>query len=181
MWNKENIPDQTGKIAIVTGANSGIGFETALALYQAGAHVIIASRDSNNASGAIKKMKARLGKGSLQTGQLNLSSLVEIRKFAETFHREHNQLHILINNAGVMIPPASKTEEGFELQFGVNFLGHFALTAQLFPILQKTDDARIVTLSSGAYKSAREIDFENYLAMVLSDVEITEEKEMTCR
>jgi len=161
MWNKENIPDQTGKIAIVTGANSGIGFETALALYQAGAHVIIASRDSNNASGAIKKMKARLGKGSLQTGQLNLSSLVEIRKFAETFHREHNQLHILINNAGVMIPPASKTEEGFELQFGVNFLGHFALTAQLFPILQKTDDARIVTLSSGAYKSAREIDFEN--------------------
>ena len=161
MWTKENIPDQTSKIAIVTGANSGIGFETALALYQAGAHVIIASRNLNNAFKALESIKATDGKGSLETGLLNLANLSDVKKFTDNIRKEHGKLDILINNAGVMIPPASKTDDGFELQFGVNFLGHFALTAHLYPLLKKVSGARVVTLSSGAYKSIKHIDFVN--------------------
>ncbi|MBE9461324.1 oxidoreductase [Dyadobacter subterraneus] len=161
MWTKENIPDQTGKIAIVTGANTGIGYQTALALYQAGAHVIIASRSLENASEALNNMEATSGKGSLEKGLLNLASLKDIQKFADNFIKKHKKLDILINNAGVMTPPAAKTNDGFELQFGVNFLGHFALTAHLYSLLKQAPDARVVTLSSGAYKSAQQIDFDN--------------------
>lgn len=161
MWTKENIPDQTGKIAIVTGANTGIGYQTALALYQAGAHVAIISRSLENASEALKSMEATAGKGSLETGVLNLASLNDIKNFADKFKKEHKKLDILINNAGVMTPPAAKTDDGFELQFGVNFLGHFALTAHLYPLLKQASDSRVVTLSSGAYKSAQPIDFDN--------------------
>lgn len=161
MWTKENIPDQTGKIAIVTGANTGIGYQTALALYQAGAHVIIASRSLENASEALKSMEATAGKGSLETGLLKLASLNDIQKFADNFKKDHEKLDILINNAGVMTPPAAKTDDCFELQFGVNFLGHFALTAHLYPILKHASNARVVTLSSGAYKSVQQIDFDN--------------------
>lgn len=161
MWTKENIPDQSGKTAIITGANSGIGYETTLALYQAGAHVIIASRDTVKASEALRKLKITGGKGTLETGVLNLASLASVKEFAGSVKEKHNQLDILVNNAGVMIPPASKTEEGFELQFGVNFLGHFALTAHLYPLLKQVSGARVVTLSSGAHKLAQEIDFDN--------------------
>lgn len=161
MWTKENIPDQTGKIAIVTGANSGIGFEIALGLYQAGAHVILACRNLDNALAALERMKAAAGKGSLEAGLLNLANLSDVKKFTDIIKKEHGKLNILINNAGVMIPPASKTDDGFELQFGVNFLGHFALTAHLYPLLKKATGARVVTLSSGAYKSVQQIDFDN--------------------
>jgi NAD(P)-dependent dehydrogenase (short-subunit alcohol dehydrogenase family) len=160
MWTKNNIPDQTGKTVIVTGANAGIGFETALALYETGAHVILACRNLENAAEALIKIQKKKGSGTLETALLDLSSLSSVKQFAETFIQQHPQLHLLINNAGVMIPPASKTSEGYELQFGVNFLGHFALTGYLYPVLAATPGSRIITVSSLAYLNGS-IDFDN--------------------
>ncbi len=168
MWTKANMPDQTGKKVIVTGANTGVGFETALALYEAGAHVVLACRDAQKATDAIARIQAQPGKGTLEKGILDLADLDAVKRFAETFLSGHKQLHILINNAGVMTagenaPQAPKTAQGFELQFGVNFLGHFALTGYLYPLLRATSGARIVTLSSMA--SIRGvIDFDNLRA-----------------
>lgn len=161
MWTKQNITDQSGKTVIVTGANTGIGFETALALYEAGANVTIACRNKDKAEEAINKMKAIGGKGTLEIGILDLTNLKEIKTFADDFKSKHSKLDILINNAGVMMPPATTTNDGFELQFGVNFLGHFALTAHLFPLLKETPNARIMTLSSGAATLVDGIDFDN--------------------
>ncbi len=160
MWTTKDIPDQKGKIAIVTGANTGIGYETALALYKAGATVVVACRDKEKATQAIAKMETEKGTGSLEIGVLDLASLESVSVFAETFIAQHKQLHLLINNAGVGIPPASKTSEGYELQFGVNFLGHFALTGLLYPLLEATPDSRIVTVSSFGYIGSA-IDFDN--------------------
>lgn len=160
MWTKDNIPSQQGKIAIVTGANTGVGFETALALYEAGAHVVLACRNENKAREAKQRMEEKGGKGSLKVMVLDLTSLAAVKQFADTFLETHQQLHLLINNAGVMTPPASKTMEGFELQFGVNFIAHFALTGRLFPLLNATPGARIVNVSSLAYLHG-EINFDN--------------------
>jgi NAD(P)-dependent dehydrogenase (short-subunit alcohol dehydrogenase family) len=162
------MPDQSGKTAIVTGANAGIGFETALALYEAGARVILACRNLKNAEEALRRIQQQKGKGTLETGILDLSSLSSVKQFAETFTQKHQQLHLLINNAGVMIPPASKTAEGYELQFGVNFLGHFALTGYLYPILNGTPGSRIVTVSSLAYLRGS-IDFDNLKSEISYD------------
>lgn len=160
MWTKNNIPDQSGKTIIVTGANAGIGFETARALYEAGAHVVLACRNLKNAEQAVRQLEEQSGKGSLETAILDLSDLASVKQFAETFKQQHHHLHVLINNAGVMIPPAAKTQDGYELQFGVNFLGHFALTGHLYPVLKNTTGSRIVTLSSMAYLHGT-IDFDN--------------------
>ena len=160
MWTKENIPSQSGKTAIVTGANAGIGFETALALYAAGAHVVLACRDLKKADEASSRIKQQGGTGTLEVALLDLASLESVKQFAVTFSQTHQELHLLINNAGVMIPPASKTTEGYELQFGINFIGHFALTGQLYPLLNATSGSRIVTLSSLAYLYGK-IDFDN--------------------
>ncbi|HTE00005.1 MAG TPA: oxidoreductase [Mucilaginibacter sp.] len=160
MWTTKNIPDQTGKTVIVTGANVGIGYETALALYQAGAQVIIASRDRKKAEEAIAQIKNSGSKGSLEFIELNLASLAAVKQFADEFRQKHSKLEILINNAGVMIPPASKTDEGYELQFGVNHVGHFALTGYLYPVLKETPGSRVVTVSSMAYLHGV-IDFDN--------------------
>jgi NAD(P)-dependent dehydrogenase (short-subunit alcohol dehydrogenase family) len=160
MWTKNNIPDQSGKTIIVTGANAGIGYETALALYEAGAHVILTCRRQDKADETLIKIKKNAGKGSLETGILDLSSLASVKQFAETFLQIHQKLDVLINNAGVMIPPASKTAEGWELQFGVNFIGHFALTGLLYPLIKGTPNSRIVTVSSMAYVHGK-IDFDN--------------------
>jgi len=165
MWTKENIPDQTGKTAIVTGANTGVGYETALALYETGAHVVLACRDLGKAENARTKLLALKGKGSLETAVLDLSDLASVQQFADAFLQQHKALHVLINNAGVMnagkmAPLAAKTAQGYEQQFGVNFLGHFALTGRLYPLLNVTSGARIVTLSSMAYLRGV-IDFDN--------------------
>ena len=160
MYSTKEIPDQTGKTVIVTGGNTGIGYETAFALFQAGANVIIACRNKEKADKAIERMENLSGTGSLEVGILNLASLKSVKDFAQTFIAQRKQLHLLINNAGVATPPASKTSEGYELQFGVNFLGHFALTGLLYPLLQATKSSRIVTLSSNGYQSAV-IDFDN--------------------
>jgi NAD(P)-dependent dehydrogenase (short-subunit alcohol dehydrogenase family) len=141
-WTKNNMPDQAGKTVIVTGANAGIGFETALAFYEKGAHVILACRSLDNAQQAIAKIQKHNGAGSLEAGLLNLANLASIKEFAQTFLQQHRQLHLLINNAGVMIPPASKTDDGFELQFGV------------------TPGSRVITLSSLAYLHGT-INFDN--------------------
>ncbi|WP_333578028.1 oxidoreductase [Sphingobacterium sp.] len=162
MWTKENIPDLTGKTALVTGGNTGIGYETVKALYEKGAKVTLAARDEMKALEAIRNIQETTkGTGILETGILNLSNLAEIKASTDKFKAKHEQLDILINNAGVMIPPASKTDDGFELQFGVNFLGHFALTGHLFSPLKNSSHARVVTLSSGAATFASNIDFEN--------------------
>ncbi len=160
MWTKENIPDQTGKTVIVTGANTGIGYETALALYEAGAHVVLACRNLEKAEDTRIKLQVLNGKGTLETGILDLSDLNSVKHFAKTFLQNHKQLDVLINNAGVAMPPASKTAEGYELQFGVNFLGHFALTGLLYTLLKATPGSRVVTLSSNGYQGSV-IDFDN--------------------
>lgn len=160
MWTKNNIPDLSGKIVIVTGANTGLGYETALALYEKGAHVVLACRDIHKAQQAIAKIKKHKGTGILEVARLNLESLQQINEFSEAFMQKHPQLHVLINNAGVAMPPASKTREGYELQFGTNFLGHFALTGLLYPLLLATPTSRIVTVSSNGYQGAI-IDFDN--------------------
>ena len=160
MWTTKEIPSQKGRTVLVTGANTGIGFETALALFQAGANVIIACRDKSKAETAINAMESRKGAGSLKAGKLDLASLDSVREFAETFIMQYGQLDLLINNAGVASPPLSKTSEGYELQFGVNFLGHFALTGLLYPLLLLTPGSRIITLSSNGYQNAV-IDFDN--------------------
>jgi NAD(P)-dependent dehydrogenase (short-subunit alcohol dehydrogenase family) len=169
MWTKKDMPDQAGSTAIVTGANAGIGFETALALYEAGAQVILACRNLENAEEALLAIQQRAvprgemtkkGQGGLESALLDLSSLESVKGFADRFLQGHPSLHLLINNAGVMIPPASKTAEGYELQFGVNYLGHFALTGYLYPILKTTGGSRIITVSSLAYLHGA-IDFDN--------------------
>jgi len=165
MWTKKNIPDQTGKTIIVTGANTGVGYETALALYEAGAHVVLACRNMKKAEEALTRIKLQPGKGTLEASQLDLSDLNAVKQFADSFLQTHTQLHVLINNAGVMnigvrALQATKTANGYELQFGVNFLGHFALTGYLYPLLNATPGARVVTLSSMAYLNGI-IDFDN--------------------
>ena len=149
------------KVAVVTGANSGIGYETALDLYRKGAKVYVASRNEEKALAAIARMEAESGDGQLIYAHLDLASLGSVRAFADRVLREASRLDFLVNNAGVMIPPPAKTEDGFELQFGVNFVGHFALTGHLFELLAAAPGARVVTLSSLAHRGAG-IDFDNF-------------------
>lgn len=151
----------SNKIALVTGANTGLGYETALALYQKGAKVIVACRSEAKGQEAMKRIKAATGGGELIYGQLDLSSLDSVKAFCEQVSAEQPRLDFLINNAGVMIPPPSKTQDGFELQMAVNFVGHFALTGRLWPLLEKAPAARVVTLSSIAHRGAA-IDFDNF-------------------
>jgi NAD(P)-dependent dehydrogenase (short-subunit alcohol dehydrogenase family) len=160
MWTKENIPNQEGRVVIVTGANVGIGYETALALYEKGAHVVLACRDVEKANQAAEKMKSINSKGSIEVLQLDLSDLDNVKQAAETFKTKYNRLDLLINNAGVMVPPASTTAQGFELQFGTNVLGHYAFTGYLYPLLQATENSRIVTVSSLVYRLGA-IDYTN--------------------
>jgi NAD(P)-dependent dehydrogenase (short-subunit alcohol dehydrogenase family) len=151
----------SGKTAIVTGSNTGIGYETALDLYKKGAKVYVACRNQEKALNAIDRMKADGGTGELVYEQLDLASLRSVKAFADNVIKAESRLDLLINNAGIMIPPPSKTEDGFEIQFGVNFIGHFALTGHLFNLLEATKGSRVVTLSSIAHRGA-EIDFDNF-------------------
>ncbi|HRI51630.1 MAG TPA: oxidoreductase, partial [Pseudomonadota bacterium] len=157
-WNFDSIPDQSGRIAIVTGANTGIGYETARALARKGAWVILACRDLAKASAAAARIQAEQPSGNVQAQPLDLSDLESVARFAERFAAEHDRLDLLINNAGVMVPPKSQTKQGFELQLGTNHLGHFALTAHLLPLLRRTPGARVVVVSSGAHHMGH-IDF----------------------
>lgn len=150
-----------GKTAIVTGSNTGLGFETALELYKKGAKVYVACRNKEKGLDAIKRMKSISDGGELIYVHLDLSSLNSVKEFADKVNKTEPRLDLLVNNAGIMIPPPSKSEDGFEIQFGVNFVGHFALTGHLFNLLESTTGSRVVTLSSLAHKGAI-IDFENF-------------------
>jgi NAD(P)-dependent dehydrogenase (short-subunit alcohol dehydrogenase family) len=151
----------SGKTAIVTGANTGLGFETALDLYQRGAKVFVACRNESKGLDAIERMRAISDGGELVYARLDLASLDSVKEFSEKINDIESGLDFLVNNAGVMIPPASKSKDGYELQFGVNFIGHFALTGHLFNLLESTTGARVVTLSSIAHRGAV-IDFDNF-------------------
>lgn len=159
-WTTENIPDQTGKTVIVTGANSGIGFDAARVLAEKGARVILACRSQNKGQEALDKIKARVPNALVELGSLDLSSLESVRSFASWFKQNHNQLDLLINNAGIMTTPFGHTADGFELQLGTNHFGHFALTGLLIDLVQATPNARVVTLSSQAHRIGK-IDFDN--------------------
>lgn len=159
-WTTQNIPNLTGKIAIVTGANSGIGYETAKALAAKGATVVLACRNLEKANRAAAEIRMGYKQAKLDILQLDLADLASVRKFADAFKAKYAQLDWLINNAGIMIPPFTKTADGFEVQFGANHLGHFALTGLLLEVLLKTPNARLVNVSSSAHRMGS-IDFEN--------------------
>jgi NAD(P)-dependent dehydrogenase (short-subunit alcohol dehydrogenase family) len=159
-WNWDLADDQDGRVAVVTGANSGIGFEAARALVLTGARVVLACRDEGRGRAAVERLEEMNSNGSAELALLDLSSLGSVRRFAEGFIRDNERLDLLINNAGVMMPPASKTEDGFELQLGTNHLGHFALTGLLLPLLLSTEGARVVNVSSMAHRAGA-IDFDD--------------------
>lgn len=151
-WTAEQIPDQTGRTAVVTGANSGLGLVTAKELARHGASVVLACRNAEKAQGAAAEVRAAAPGATVVVEALDLGSLDSVRAFAQRFRDGHETLDLLINNAGVMAPPRRTTADGFELQFGTNHLGHFALTGLLLDRLQATSGARVVTLSSGAHR-----------------------------
>ena len=147
-WTFDDIPDQAGRTAIVTGANTGIGFETARMLAQKGAEVIVACRDAQKGKAAVERITTLQASGRVSFAQLDLSDLESVAAFAQWFQASHSRLDLLINNAGVMATPFGHTKQGFELQLGTNHLGHFALTQRLLPTLEATRGARVVVLSS---------------------------------
>lgn len=149
-WTAADVPDQTGRVAVVTGANSGIGYEAASVLAQRGATVILACRNLDKTRAAADRMG-----GTTEVEKLDLSSLSSVRDFADRVHASHTKLDLLVNNAGVMWTPRSTTADGFELQLGTNHLGHFALTGLLLDLLLPVDGSRVVTISSFVHKTGR--------------------------
>jgi NAD(P)-dependent dehydrogenase (short-subunit alcohol dehydrogenase family) len=149
-WTADQIPDQTGRVAVVTGANSGLGLSTARELARHGAHVVLACRNQEKGRAALEDIGANA-----ELAELDLASLYSVKAFAEHFLGTHDGLDLLINNAGLMAPPRGMTADGFEMQFGTNVLGHFSLTAQLIGAMEGREDARVVTLSSNAHKFGR--------------------------
>lgn len=160
-WTLENMPDCTGKTALITGANAGIGYETARALAYKEAQVILACRNRQRGEAALTQIRQEHPQARLSLHILDLASFKDIRRFASEILESYTQLHFLINNAGVMMPPQSKTADGFELQIGVNYLGHFLLTQLLQKRLEATPGARVITLSSIAHRRGR-IDLDNF-------------------
>lgn len=159
-WDSDNVPDQNGRVIVVTGSSSGIGFETARVLAEKGATVIIAVRNQQKGDAAVAKIKAGNDSADVSVMLLDLANLKSVKDFSTQFHEKYSRLDLLINNAGVMVPPYSKTSDGFELQFGTNHLGHFALTGLLMDLVLKTTDSRIVNVSSMAHKSGK-INFDD--------------------
>lgn len=154
-WSTFDIPDQTGKLAIVTGTG-GLGYETALELASRGADVVLAGRNAAKGTESVRKILHEVPGAKIHFEELDLASLASIAAFAERMKASHTALHVLVNNAGVMAPPARRTTaDGFELQFGTNHLGHFALTAQLLPLLRAANQPRVVTVSSGMHHVGR--------------------------
>jgi len=160
-WGVTDIPDLSGRTAVVTGANGGLGLETARALAGAGAHVAMAARNQERAAEAREQIQAGLPAASLTVVPLDLGSLASARSAAEQILAAHETLDLLVNNAGVMGIPEQKTADGFETQFGVDHLGHFALTALLMPALLRAPAARIVTVTSTAHHMGRAVNPDN--------------------
>ncbi len=160
VWTIWNMPDLTGKIIIVTGANSGIGYEAAKAFARKGAHVILACRSKDKAEAALADLLAELPNAQAEIMPLDLASQASVHQFTTAFKAKYDQLDILVNNAGIMMVPYATTEDGFERQFGTNHLGHFALTGLLLDRLLKTPGSRVVNVSSGAHRFGN-MDFDN--------------------
>jgi NAD(P)-dependent dehydrogenase (short-subunit alcohol dehydrogenase family) len=159
-WNIADIPPQMGRLTVVTGT-AGLGYETALALAQAGADIILAGRNEAKGQAAVGKILRSHPNAKINFERLDLASLASVADFANRFARTHSSLDLLVNNAGIMTPPKRQiTADGFELQFGANHLGHFALTAQLLPFLQRGRQPRVVTVSSLAHRAGA-IHFED--------------------
>lgn len=149
-----DLSNLSGKLAVVTGATGGLGYETAEALAGAGATVVVTGRNAQKGAEALARIRARHPKAAISFEALDLSSLAGVESFASSFLARHKTLDILVNNAGVMMPPSRRqTVDGFELQFGTNHLAHFALTARLLPILAATRGARVVTVASIAHRN----------------------------
>jgi NAD(P)-dependent dehydrogenase (short-subunit alcohol dehydrogenase family) len=160
-WSARDIPRLAGKRAIVTGANSGIGYTTALELGRAGAAVVIGCRDETRGAAALERLRGEISDAKITLEALDLSSLASVRKFAERVRSSHAHLDLLVNNAGVMaIPERTLTPDGFEVQFGTNHLGHFALTGLLFDRLLAAERPRVVTVSSGVAAFGK-LDLDN--------------------
>jgi NAD(P)-dependent dehydrogenase (short-subunit alcohol dehydrogenase family) len=154
-WNFIDIPDQSGRTAVVTGANTGLGYETATALAARGARVVLAVRDLDKGTAAADLIARAHPGAAVSVQELDLSSLASIEQATRELRSEHDQLDLLINNAGVMMTPRSTTKDGFELQFGTNHLGHFAFTGRLLDLLVATPLSRVVTVSSLGHRMGR--------------------------
>ncbi len=154
-WTADELPDLSGKTMIMTGGNSGLGYQAALQFARKRAHVVLACRDPGKARAATDAITAAHPAASLEAMTLDLASLASVRAFAETFLSRHRELHVLCNNAGVMALPHRRTADGFEMQLGTNHLGHFALTGLLLEPLLATSGARVVNVSSGAHRFGR--------------------------
>ncbi|HET6394924.1 MAG TPA: oxidoreductase [Blastococcus sp.] len=157
-WTEKDIPDLAGRTAVVTGANGGLGFQTALALAGAGAHVVMAARDPSKTAAAVARIAERYPAASLEVVPLDLGDLSVVSTAAAKVLAGHDRVDILVNNAGVMAMPQRETVDGFEMQFGVDHLGHWAFTAHLMPALLAAPAARVVTVTSTARHRARRLD-----------------------
>jgi len=160
-WTTDDIPDQTGRIAVVTGANTGLGLETAKALAAHGASVVLAVRNLDKGKQAAVTITTASPGADVTVQRLDLSSLDSVRDAAAELRAGHDRIDLLINNAGVMYTPRSTTADGFELQFGTNHLGHFALTGLLLDRLLAADGSRVVTVSSVGHRIRARIDFDD--------------------
>ncbi len=161
-WNMNEVTSLKGKNIIITGANTGLGYETALAVASKGGTVIMACRSQERAEKARSTVLEEYPNAEVDIILLDLGNLTKIKEFVKNYKQKYETLDILINNAGVMTTPYMKTDDGFEFQNGVNHLGHFALTAQLFDLLKSTKDSKLVVVSSIAHKNAT-IDFDDYM------------------
>jgi NAD(P)-dependent dehydrogenase (short-subunit alcohol dehydrogenase family) len=160
-WSVYDIRPQPGRRAVITGATGGLGYETALALARAGFEVTLTGRNTQKGAAALEAIRAQVPSATVSYAHLDLSSLTSVAQFAASFSDHHDALDLLINNAGVMFPPKRfETADGFELQFGTNYLGHFALTARLLAPLLKGTAPRVVSLSSLAHRNGA-INFDD--------------------
>lgn len=162
IWTTANMPDLAGKVIVVTGANSGIGFEAAKEFARKGAKTILACRSMEKAESALVEIQAEIPNAPAEIMQLDLASLASVRQFAAAFKVKYEQLDVLVNNAGIMMVPYGITEDSFERQFGTNHLGHFALTGLLFDLLTNTPGSRVVNVSSTGHRFGS-MDFGNLM------------------
>jgi NAD(P)-dependent dehydrogenase (short-subunit alcohol dehydrogenase family) len=160
-WTTADIPDQTGRVAVITGANTGLGYETALALAAHGAHVLLAVRNLDKGKDAAARITAASPHADVVLQDLDLTSLDSVRAAARQLRADHDRIDLLINNAGVMWTPKSTTSDGFELQFGTNHLGHFAFTGLLLDRLLPVAGSRVVTVSSIGHRILADIHFDD--------------------
>ena len=161
-WTAADVPDQSGRVAIVTGANSGLGFDTAAVLADKGAHVVLAVRSLDKGNQAADRIKTKSPNAVIAVQELDLTSLESVRKAADELRSTHPRIDLLINNAGVMyVPTRETTQDGFDMQFGTNHLGHFALTGQLLDNILPVEGSRVVTVSSFGHRILARIHFDD--------------------